>query len=230
MPPRRLWLEVKLEFDELADVGRAELAEQLELRRQRDAQRNRENVAKWRDEQRLRGLKPPPPTADQRERRRLQRIAIRAADPELHRATRRDEHAARVAREREAIDRVQAAHGMGLEPTAADLALADRRRRRQLRLNARARARRLAAQAAGLPRPVQAPRTPEQLARARARYRADVERLRAIARLREKQKREADPVAYRQRFYAWRNANREHVRAQNRIYAATAAAKRRRER
>jgi hypothetical protein len=116
---------------------------------------------------------------------------------------------------------------MGLEPTAADLALADRRRRRQLRQNAAARAKRLAAQAAGLQRPVRAPRTPEQLARARALYRADVERLRAVARLREQRKREADPVAYRRRLYAWRNANREHVRAQNRGYAA--AAKRRRE-
>jgi len=226
MTPRRLWLEVKLEFDELADVACAEHTEQLELRHQRDAQRNRDNAAKWRVEQRLRGLKQPPPTADQRERRRLQRIAIRAADPELHRATRRDEHAARVAREREAIDRVRAARGMGLEPTAADLALADRRRRRQIRQAAAARAKRQAAQAAGLQRPVRAPRTPEQLAQARARYRADVERLRAVARLREQRKREADPVAYRSRLYAWRNANREHVRAQNRAYAA----KRRRER
>ena len=220
MPPRRLWQEVRLEFDALADLACAEHTEQLELRHQRDAQRNRDNAAKWRVEQRLRGTKQPPLPTDQRERRRVQRAAIRAADPELHRATRRDEHAARVAREREATARVRAAHGMGLEPTAADLALADRRRRRQLRQNAAARAKRLAAQAAGLQRPVRAPRTPEQLARARARYAADAERLRAVARLRERAARQADPDAYRRRLYAWRNANREHVRAQNRGYAA----------
>lgn len=227
MTPRRLWLEVKLQFDELADLAVAEHTDQLEQRHQRDAQRNRENAAKWRVEQRLRGIKQPPPTATQRERRRVQRAAIRAADPELHRATRRDEHAARVTRELEAIARVRAADGTGLEPTAADLALADRRRARLDRINARTRAKRLAAKAAGLQGPPRAPRTPEQLAQARARYRADVERLRAVARLRERAKREADPVAYRRRLYEWRNAHREHVRTQNRGYQARAAAKRR---
>jgi hypothetical protein len=226
MPPRRLWLEVRLEFDALADHACAEHTEQLELRHQRDAQRNRDNAAKWRVEQRLRGIKQPPLTADQRERRRVQRAAIRAADPELHRATRRDEHAARVARELEATARVRAAHGEGLEPTAADLALANRRRARLDRISARARAKRIAAKAAGLRGTPRAPRTPEQLAQARARYAADAERLRAVARLRERAARQRDPDAYRRRLYAWRNAHREHVRAQNRGYAA----KRRRKR
>jgi len=226
MPPRRLWLEVRLEFDALVDRAYAEHTEQLELRHQRDAQRNRDNAAKWRVEQRLRGIKQPPLTADQRERRRVQRAAIRAADPELHRATRRDEHAARVARELEATARVRAAHGMGLEPTAADLALANRRRARLDRISARARAKRIAAKAAGLRGTPRAPRTPEQLAQARARYAADAERLRAVARLRERAARQRDPDAYRRRLYAWRNAHREHVRAQNRGYAA----KRRRKR